>query len=285
MMPHQSASQVRVVNDETRSRSLVSLIKGGIDEFKLGIAEWRVWHLMGSSEIRRRYSRSRLGQLWIMLSTAVTFSAMAIMWGFLWNIPLAEMMPYVATSYVLWVFFSSLINESTAALFENKAYFANQYLPISVVIFSIAYKNLIILGFNCVLPIAINLALGPPPGLRAFLFLPGFVLLAATGLLGGFLISILCTRFRDFVQITSSVMQVGFFLSPILWKPEQMPEHVKPFLILNPFNVLLSVVRDPLLGRPVPISYWLVAIVIVVALGFACLILVGAYRRRVVFWL
>jgi len=278
-------SPVRIVDAASRAPAPDKLLARGLDELRLGIANWRVWHLMGSADVRRRYARSRLGQLWIILSTAVTFSCMAVVWSLLWQIPLRDMLPYVATSYVVWLFIMSTLSESTNAFPDHKGYFANQNMPIANIIFACNYRNLIILGFNILLPIAIALGFGMRPGWDVVLVVPGLILTALACLALSFLVAILCARFRDFGQLTGALLQVAFYLSPILWKPEQLPAFAQGYLALNPFGVLIGIIRDPLLGRPLPLSSWMVAIVMVVVLWGLCLLVIGHFRRRVVFWL
>jgi len=69
-------------------------------------------------------------------------------------------------------------------------------------------------------------------------------------LFSGYAVAILCTRFRDIAQIVASVLQVAFFVTPVIWKPEVLPPQAHYFVSYNPFAPLLAVVRDPLLGRP-----------------------------------
>lgn len=278
-------STIRVVDPASRSRALPRLIAGGIDEIRLGLGAWRVWHLLGSSDVRRRYARSRLGQIWILLSTAVTFSCMAVVWSYLWKIPVQEFLPYVAASYVVWLFISTMIGESTAAFSEHKGYFSNQNMPISNIIFAVGYRNVIVFGMNLILPLAIALAFGVRWGWSLVLAVPGFTLTLLACLALSFLVAILCARFRDFTQLTAALLQVAFYLSPVLWKPEQLPEQAKAFLAWNPLAILIAIVRDPLLNRPLPLSMWLAAIVMVALLVLLALAVVGAFRRRVVYWL
>ena len=48
-----------------------ALAEAGWRDIHEGIENWRIWHLMGSAELRRRYARSRLGQFWLTLSTGI----------------------------------------------------------------------------------------------------------------------------------------------------------------------------------------------------------------------
>ena len=67
--------------------------------------------------------------------------------------------------------------------------------------------------------------------------------LALTLMLGAF-----CARFRDIQPIVNSVMQIAFFMTPVIWKPEQLgPSGIRK-LALNPFFDLLEIVRGPILG-------------------------------------
>lgn len=279
------ASPVRIVDPASRSRSLPRLMAGGLDEIRSGAVAWRVWHLLGSADVRRRYARSRLGQLWIILSTAVTFSCMAMVWSYLWKIPVAEFLPYVAASYVVWLFISSVIGESTNAFPDHKGYFSNQNMPIANIIFAVGYRNVIVFGLNLILPLGIALGFGVRWGWSLVLAVPGFALTLLACLALSFLVAILCARFRDFTQLTGALLQVAFYLSPILWKPEQLPEQARAVLAWNPFAVLIAIVRDPLLGRPVSLTTWLAALILVALLALLALIAIGTFRRRVVYWL
>jgi lipopolysaccharide transport system permease protein len=129
----------------------------------------------------------------------------------------------------------------------------------------------------------VDLVLWTLPGREALLALPAMALwlldaLALATLLGG-----LCARFRDIPPIVGSLMQMAFFVTPVIWKPELVgaKQWMLPF---NPFFSLLEIVRGPLLGE-VP-----GAVVYVSALlwsGVLCAIawlLFARVRGRIAFW-
>ena len=47
-----------------------------------------------------------------------------------------------------------------------------------------------------------------------------------------------------------------FLISPILWRPEDVPENLRAIAALNPLSYFLAIVRNPLLGMNVPILDW-----------------------------
>ena len=100
-----------------------------------------------------------------------------------------------------------------------------------------------------------------------------------------YLLAIVCLRFRDVTQIVQNSVTVLFFVTPVLWRPEQIAADKAFLLAWNPFAVMMSTIWKPILGQSVPAHDWFVALAY--ALG-ACLLatpLIGATRRRLIYWL
>src|SRR6185437_11890974 len=98
-------------------------------------------------------------------------------------------------------------------------------------------------------------------------------------LLGAF-----CARFRDIQPIVNSIMQIGFFITPVIWKPDQLSPRATALMPLNPFYDLLEVVRGPILNSGMSHMTW------VGALGYSLLLCLISWsffvyaRGRITFW-
>ena len=265
--------------------ALPGLAKAGWRDLADGATKWRLSYLMGSSDIRRRYARSRLGQLWIMLSSTIMVATTGLIWSYLWKQPVREILPFVAIGMITWQLLSSMITDAATALPANSRYFHNQYISASTIIYSLLYRNGVTFAFNLLFPLLITIALGARPGVYSLLSLLGLALVAVASVWVAYVVAILCTRFRDIVQIISSVLQIAFFVTPVVWKPEILSANAQWYLLFNPFAVFISIVRDPILGRPVLAASWIEAF----ALSFGGLALalafIGKFRRRLVYWL
>jgi ABC-type polysaccharide/polyol phosphate export permease len=94
---------------------------------------------------------------------------------------------------------------------------------------------------------------------------------------------VLSTRYRDIPQVIATVIQVVFFLTPIFWSPNALPNR-PAFILLNPFYHLIEIVRAPLLGEVPTMTSWVFCIGMAVAgLGFVAWL----YRRahaRIAYW-
>ena len=264
---------------------MLTRVKRAQEDLLRGLANWRLWHLLGLGEIRRRYARSVLGQFWLTLSTAVMVCALAFVWSTLWKVPLADFMPFVAVSLIIWNMVSGSLGEATTVFISSGPFFLNQGMSFSTAIFALMYRQVIMLLHN--LPIIVVVFLVFSVGLRpvALLAFPGFALLLLSLFWLTYVIAVACVRFRDLSQVVQSLLTVAFFITPVLWRPDQIPQSHQHLLAFNPLAALLAVVRDPLLGHAPPLHDWIVAGAFAIGGLMLALPLIGSLQRRIIYWI
>jgi len=262
-----------------------ALAEAGLQDMLEGIENWRIWHLMGSAELRRRYARSRLGQFWLTLSTGILIGSLGLVWSVLWKMPVSEMMPYFAASMVLWTMLTGFIGDATSIFSGSGRYFLNERMSFATAIAAMLYQHILIFLHNAVIVVLVFAVFKRPIGLQALLAIPGFCLAVLTAMWLAYVVAILCTRYRDLGQVVTSLLQIAFFVTPVLWKVEFVPEPYRNMIALNPFAIYLSIIRDPILGVPVPLEHWAIATAITVGGFLLSLPFIGRYHRRIVYWL
>jgi lipopolysaccharide transport system permease protein len=240
---------------------------------------------MGSAELRQRYSRSRLGQFWVTLSTSIIIVSLGVVWSVLWGMPVSEMMPYFAASIVIWYFFTGILGDATTIFIKSQHYFINQKMSFATAISALIYQHFLALLHNALIIIVVFIIFRPPVGIGLFMVVPGLCLALIAGFWLSYVIAIICTRYRDVIQLLLSLLQVAFFVTPVLWKPDFLPDAYRELLLLNPFAVYLSIVRDPIIGEPVLLPAWLIATTISVGGFFLALPFIGRFQSRIVYWL
>src|SRR5215468_3469039 len=87
------------------------LFMPGIADLLRGIDNWRLSHLMGLGEIRRRYARSRIGQFWLTISTGIMVATLGLVWSTLWKVLIADLVPFIAISLIVWTLVSGTLSE------------------------------------------------------------------------------------------------------------------------------------------------------------------------------
>lgn len=240
---------------------------------------------MGTNQLRSRYMRSKIGQFWVTITTLVTIVALGLVWALLWKSPVREFLPYVGTSQVVWMLVAVTVNESTGTIQANANYFLNDRMSFTGVIMAVVWRNFLIFAHNLVAILLVYLWFRWSVDWTILLAIPGIILCVLFLVLAAHVIAFICTRFRDMVQLTGNLIQVAFFLTPIMWQPEYLPEEYRWVILLNPFSSYLAVVRDPILGRPIQIENWLVAIGLVLFLAILTPLIVGKWRNRLIYWI
>ena len=159
-------------------------------------------------------------------------------------------------------------------------------IPLFVHIFRMVWRNVLILAHNIVIFPIVLLIVGKPLGLIALLSIPGFVLATINLTWVALILATICARYRDMPQMVSSLIQVTFYLTPIIWMPQTISAHVSSYLLdLNPVYHLVEIMRAPLLGTMPTATNWLVSIAMAIIGSVLALVFYGNYRRRIAYWL
>ena len=265
--------------------SLRQAYAAGIDELVAGLRTWRIWHLLGTADLRRRHSRSKFGQLWIALSTGVTILSLGLVWSLLWGIPVSTIMPYITAAMILWGFISGVLVEATTAFTSTGNLFLNQKTSFSVAIYTIFYKTGITTLYNMSIIILIFLWFWAWPSWRVIMFVPGLVMTVLFLLPACYMLAVITTRFRDAVPLTHSIIQIGYLVTPVLWRPDFMPADYRWINLVNPFSVYLSLLRDPLLDMHTPVEMWWAAAGYAALCWIVGIPFIGHFHKRVIYWI
>jgi lipopolysaccharide transport system permease protein len=256
-----------------------------LSDWALGLARWHLWTALAWNDVRRRYRRSAIGQFWLTLSMGITITGLGTVYSLLFHVPVTEFIPYVAVCFVVWGFISNTILESCTAFVDNEAIMKYTYTPRSTFIFRLLYRNTIVFAHNVLIVPLVFLFFRVALSWNMLWFVPGALLVLLNCFCIGLVLAIICARYRDLPQIVSSVMQIVFFVTPVMFKPTQLPAWSGPIVRLNPFANLLEVVRDPLLGQmPSAWAFGYCAISLAIA-GLIASYFTRNYGARVVYWL
>jgi len=256
------------------------------------VAGWQqreLWGHLGWQDIRQRYRRSVLGPLWITISMAVTAAALGLLYSQLFAQPLKTFLPYVTVGFIVWGFIQGCINEGTEVFTANEGLIRHLPSPISVHVFRLIWRQILFFAHNLavylVMVVFFDVRLGP----GTLLAIPAFVLLVLNGIWVALLVGIVSTRFRDIPPVTQSIVQLMFFLTPIVWVYDQLLENPRTaararLVEFNPFLHFVEIIRRPLLGQSFEPRYWYVVIAITVVGWLLALVFMRNYRARVSYW-
>jgi len=250
-----------------------------------GLSMYPVWWGLAWLEIKQRYSRSMIGPFWITLSMAIMIGAMGPLYGALFGQNVSSYIQHLAVSLIMWNFISTCINEAGSVFIGAENYIKQVSMPFSVYVFKLIAKNFLILSHNAVIGVVVLILL-PPQNLQSiFLFPIGLILVIGNLCWFVLLVGMFSGRFRDLPQLVTNIMQVMFFLSPILWTADMLPDNRRYLAMLNPLYHLIEVVRSPLLGYATPTLSWVLCFGFLFAGGVGSFFIYARYRSRIPYWL
>ncbi len=254
-----------------------------LDDLRSGFASVHVWAMLGWQEIRQRYRRSTLGPFWLTISTAVLVAGMGPLYSRLFGQELSVFFPYLAIGFVVWQLMSSIANESTQVFIAAEPFIKQIRLPFTVHVLRMLWRNAIIFAHNAVILVIVMAFFLTTWQWSILLATVGLLAILVNGVWIAILLGALCARFRDIPQIVSSLVQIAFFLTPVLWKAETLGRH-RWAAEINPLFHFIELVRAPLLGSLPATSSWIVVGAITVA-GFLVMIpFFSRFRGRIAYW-
>jgi len=267
------------VFDAARPRRL----ERALEDLGTGLRRWRLAAALALLDIRNRYRGSVLGPFWMTLSTAAMIAGLGLLYSSLFKLPLADYLPFIAVSLLLWNTINQVVSDGCASLTSADAVIRQMPLPFTVHVLRSVFRNAIFAAHILPLVLIVMLGLGRVPPAGALLALPGLVLLAVNSVSVSLFLGMACARFRDIGQIVTSAMQLAFFVSPVIWKPELLGEQ-EWWLLLNPFYVVMETMRGPLLEGGAAQAVWAAAVAYTAAGAAVAFAFFVRCRGRIAFW-
>ena len=197
-----------------------------------------------NKDIRGKYKGSFLGVLWSFINPLLSVLVYAIVFSQIMRFDIDNYVIYLITGVLPWTFFTSSINMGMTSILYNasiikKVYFPRSILPISSVsscLVNFLISCLVILVFVLFSGIGITIHL---------LWLPLIALVQYFLCLGiVFFLSAVEIFVRDLEHIINFVLSMAFYVTPILYKAEQVPKNLRFILKLNPMAYIIDAYRD-----------------------------------------
>ena len=224
-------------------------------------------------DFKVRYRNSILGFLWSLLNPLAYMLILTLVFSFLLHVSVPNFAAWVLIGLLIWRFFSLGTSQGLFSIINSASLVTKVYMPRYAIVLSNNVANLFsaCLEFVVFLPLLIALGVGPSV---YFFFLPAvialeFMIIFALSLS----LAPLNVKYRDFYQLWDIALQLGFFLSPIVYDAQLIPARFQFLYSLNPVTRLIESARNVFLSQKLPTLYDLIvvagSIVIFLIIGFA----------------
>jgi len=201
-----------------------------------------------------RYKQSAIGIAWAIIKPVIQMVIFSIVFGRLANLP-SDGYPYPVFLYaglLPWIYFSTTITSASGSLITggnmiNKVYFPRMILPFSYLFTSLVdlFLSMIVL-FGMMFWYRAEMNVGSQILLFPLFLIPAVIFAGGLSLW----LSAIAARWRDVQHLVPYLLQLGMFITPVIYAVELVPEPFQLILALNPMTGVVEGFRWALLGKP-----------------------------------
>ena len=238
---------------------------------------WRSRELLQSMIVRNlkvKYQRSVLGFVWTLINPLFTVAILVLVFSHVVRIPVPHYWAFVLSGYFVWNCVLQTLNTGTYIFAEHSRLTRSVAFPSEILVFGAAGSRLLEVIAEIALVLILLVAFHHfrvPPSFALLPLLLVIQVLLAIGL--ALPIATLSVFYYDVQHALPIALTTLFYLSPVFYPVEMVPEAVRPLYFLNPVAGLLTVYHDVLyLGRmPSPALLFgvIVAAFLVYLIGYA----------------
>lgn len=194
-------------------------------------------------DLRKRYKRSLLGYFWSMLNPLLMMTILAVVFSNLMGHKVESYAVFLFSGMLPYRFFSSTVAESLSSISNNIKLMSQVPVPKYIFPLSVAVSNLVDFMLTIVPLLLVMLVLGRPFHLSIlalpFILLPLFMFSMGIALL----FTVSNVFFQDTQHLSSVILQALYYLCPILYGREHLPEWLVGWLTINPMFTLIEAMR------------------------------------------
>src|SRR5215218_2469655 len=233
-------------------------------------------------DLKVRYKQAVLGMAWAVIQPLAGTLVFTLVFGRIAKLP-SDGVPYAVFAFVgvsVWSYFSTSVQAAMSSLVGNvglvtKVYFPRMAAPIAAVL-----PGLVDFGVALAILAVLMVVYGVTPGL-GLLALPLCVLVLVTVTFGvGLLLATLNVRYRDVKGVSSLLLQLWLFASPVAYASSVVDGRWRGLYNLNPMAGLIDAFRWSLLGTSPPSVGSLTSLAVLVVLLFVGVAAFSREERR-----
>ncbi len=227
----------------------VSKSFGAADVIPSLIELWRrrelLWH-MTIRHLRGQYKQSILGYAWAIINPLSLMLTLSFVFSVLLRVFDTGGIPYplfLLTALLPWLFFATAVSAATDSItgafsLVTKVYFPREVLPIAAVL-----TKIVDLGFGLIILVALMVYLGYPP-VWTIVWVPVLFFIHLLFTLGMALpLAALNLFFHDVRYLVGVVLTLWFYLTPIIYPSDIVPDKYQILFDLNPNALFINAYR------------------------------------------
>lgn len=225
--------------------------------------------------LKIKYKRTSLGLLWSLLNPLLSVGMISFVFSTLMRMNYADFVIMFFPAFISWTFFSNAIMQSSTSLINNEALIKKS--PINIMIFPLVNVsiNLVEFALTTVAFAVVLIVTRYHPTIHIFVVFYSIITLVISVVGLSLMISVISTFLRDVSYLISVLLQLWFYLSPILYKKDfVMGKYwmLDVFMKINPLVYFIDMFRMPITYHEFPplSTFIIVTVLAILSLSYGC---------------
>ena len=204
--------------------------------------------------VRSRYKQAVLGMSWALIQPLVQVGVFTVLFGMIARVPSGDVpYPLFALAALLpWNLFARVVSDGSQSLVTNQHIVTKLFFPRIFLVIAGGASAFLDAAVTAAMLALAMVVYRVAPGMDLWLVVPAFLGLAFFAYGFSALLAAVNARWRDVQHTVPFLLQIGLFLTPVLYPPVLVPQRFRWLAALNPLTGWIELFRASLLNRPLP---------------------------------
>lgn len=214
-------------------------------------------------ELKLKYRNSTLGFVWSFLNPLLMLVVYTFAFKLILKVKIANFTVFLLAGLLPWIFFQGAVQMSTNSIVANsnlikKVYFPREIIPLSIILSNfVNFLITLVVLFASVVIFKVKIGI-------SIIMLPVSLLLLLLLVIGiALILSSLNVLFRDVSHLVEVAFMAWFYLTPIVYSLDMIPEKYRIFLLLNPMTLVVECIRASMVYNTMPKLIYILALTII----------------------
>ena len=204
------------------------------------------------ADLKVRYRNSVLGFVWTFLEPLLLLAVLYVVFTNIFRSQIEYFPLYLLLGLITWNMFVRGTQLGLNSTLSRSGILSQIYIPKEIPPISSSLTSLIMLAFEMIVFGVFMAIFGFVPS-WTIIILPAILILEFILITGIALpLSLLNIKFRDTQFVWGIILQAGFFVTPIFYKIDILPQQIRGIIIYNPMVQILNMAHDAVLYGTLP---------------------------------
>lgn len=217
--------------------------------------DWKYAELIKSfvaADLKVKYKSTALGLLWWVLNPLLLMAVLYLVFSRVFKPGIENYALFLLLGIVLWRFFVNGTISAMRSIYDNSSIVKKVYFPLEILVISSVISALINVLFELGVFFLISGVITKHLYISSLWLIPVLLIEFIVILGAGFFLAAFFCFYQDLNHVWGLVLQLGFFLCPVIYPINSIPVEYLKYYLLNPMAHIIQISREAVLSGVSP---------------------------------